>query len=304
MNIKEPDDIEKFVNNILLKSLTFSLEKQYVEDPKNSNYNLNIYIQTMENNEQSINDNKLDIVHLVIGNDDCEEVRTKYNEPAFQYIRDYIKIDSLRCFDILEAFRNFIIDNSKKFMKDNYFTQNSLVIGEKQFRKVYIDKDKKNPPEEKIVIPIKLKDKIDTINLKSFYFASDGMYYFTNNIEPLYSTKIINKNTKSYLELTFEMFGILENLSYNIEYDDDKEKIIIEIKGKSKEINILESKESIIKELGNLKYTDFDFQVQIDKYIENKYEIYIKLDEKKIEKEEDVENGIYSWLFPIQLYTI
>jgi hypothetical protein len=130
------------------------------------------------------------------------------------------------------------------------------------------------------------------------------MYYFTNNIEPLYSTKIIHKNNEPYLELTFEMFGILENLSYNIEYDDDKEKIIIEIKGKSKEINILESKESIIKELGNLKYTDFDFQVQIDKYIENKYEIYIKLDEKKIEKEEDVENGIYSWLFPIQLYTI
>jgi hypothetical protein len=304
MNIKEPGDIEKFVNNILLKSLTFSLEKQFVEDPKNSIYNLNIYIQTTENNEQSINDKKLDIVHLVIGNDDCEEVRTKYNEPAFQYIRDYIKIDSLRCFDILEAFKNFIIDNSKKFMKDNYFTPDSLEIGKKQLKKVYIDKEKKCPPEEKIVIPIKLKDKIDTINLKSFYFASDGMYYFTNNIEPLYSTKIIHKNNEPYLELTFEMFGILENLSYNIEYDDDKEKIIIEIKGKSKEINILESKESIIKELGNLKYTDFDFQVQIDKYIENKYEIYIKLDEKKIEKEEDVENGIYSWLFPIQLYTI
>ena len=301
MNIKNPNDIEKFINEILLKSLTFSLEKQFVEDPKNHEYDLFVYIQTMENNEDAINDNKLDIVHLVIGNDDCKEVRQKYNEPAFQYIRDYIKIDSLRCFDILESFKKFIIDNSKKFMSSDYFTENSLEIGEKQKKRVYIDKDKKKPPEEKIIIPIKSKNNIDIINLKSFYFSSDGMYYFSNSIEPLYSTRIIEKNKILYLNVTFEMFGILESLEHKIDYDD-KEIIIIEIKGKNKEFNILEIEEPINKEQGNLKYTDFDFQVQIDKYFKNKYEIEIK--EEEIQKENDIENGIYSLLFPIQLYEI
>jgi len=254
MEINKPEEIEKYVNNILLQS--FFLEKQYVEDHKNSNNNLNIY-------KQLTNENKLRIVHLVIGNDYCEEVRKKYNEPAFQYIRDYIKIiEGYRCFDILENFKKFIIDNSKKFMRDNYFTENSLEIGEKQLKKICFDKDKKKPPEEKIIIPIKIKNKTDTINLKSFHFSSDDRHYFSNKIEPLYSTRIIEKNKILYLEVTFEMFGILEDLTLNIEYDEDKEVIIIEIKGKNKEINIIGNEEPIKKEVGNLKYEYFNFQVQ------------------------------------------
>jgi len=303
MNIKKLQDIEKFINEILLKSLTFSLEKQFVEDHNDSKFNLFVYNQTIENNANSFNDNKLRIVHLVVGNDDCKEVREKYNEPAFKYIRDYIKIDSLRSFDILESFKKFIIDNSKKFMSDNYFTEDSLEIGEKQEKKVYIDKDKQKPPEEKIIIPIKSKNKIDNINLKSFYFASDGMYYFSNSIEPLYSACILTENENLYLEVTFEMFGIIEkeNLECKIDYDE-KEIIIIEIKGKNKEFDIIESEEPIEELCGNLKYTDFDFQVQIDKYLNDKFEIEIK--EEEVIKKGDDENGIYSCLFPIQIYDI
>jgi hypothetical protein len=104
-----------------------------------------------------------------------------------------------------------------------------------------------------------------------------------------------------FLDITFEMLGILESLDHKIDYDD-KDIIIIEIKGKNKEFNILGIDEPINKEQGNLKYTDFDFQVQIDKYFKNKFEIEIK--EEGMTKEEDIENGIYSLLFPIQLYEI
>jgi len=294
MDINKPEEIEKYVNNILLQSF-FLKKKEYVINPKNPNIRLNIY-------EQLTSDNRLCIVHLVIGNDDSEGVRKKYNEPAFRYIRDCISITEMsRCFDILDAFKKFIIDNSYKFMRDNYFTENSLEIGEKQLKKVYVDKDRKKPPEEKIIIPIKLKNKIDTINLKSFYFSSDDKHYFSNSIEPLYSTRIIEKNEEHYLEVTFEMFGKLEDLTCNIEYDNDKV-IIIEIRGKNKEINIIGNEESIKKEVGNLKYEYFNFQVQINKYIKNKYEIEI-IDEKIIKKE-DIENGIYTLLFPINLYNI
>lgn len=305
MNIKKAKDIKKFIDEILLKSLTFSLEEQYVEDPENKDYNLNIYNQTMANNEESCDDNKLDIVHLVIGNDDCEEIKKIYNEPAFKYIRDYIKIDSFRHFNVLESFKKFIIDNSKKFMSNDWFKEDSLEIGEKKTKKVYIDKNREKPPEDKIIIPIKLKDNIKEgdFNLKPFYFGSDGIYYFSNGIEPLYSTRLIKfKNNKEYLEITFEMFGIVEIEKTKIDYNDKQ--IIIEIKGNNKEINIMEIEKEIENPQGSLKYSDFNFQIKIDRYIElNKFEIEINENEELINNF-DINNGIYVLLFPIKRYQI
>ena len=191
MNIKKTKDIEIYIEKIMKKSLTFSLEPQNVEDHEDPNYNIIVYIQTMDNDKELNNDSKLDIVHLVIGNDKEEEIKKKYNEPAFKYIRDYIKIDNLGNFDILKSFKDFVIENSKIFMNDQFFTQNSLIIGKKVQKKVYVDKDKKIPPEKKIIIPIKTKDSvnIENFSFKPFYFGADGTYYFSNGIDPLYSSK-------------------------------------------------------------------------------------------------------------------
>ena len=307
MNIKEENDIKNFIDEILKKSLTFVLEDQYVEDPENKDYNLFIYNQTMANNEELCDDNKLDIVHLVIGNDDCEVIKKKYNEPAFKYIRDYIKIDSFRHFNILESFKRFIIDNSKKFMSNDWFKEDSLEIGEKKTKKVYIDKNKEKPPEDKIIIPIKLKDNIKKkdFNIKPFYFGSDGIYYFSNGIEPLYSTRLITNQNKEYLEITFEMFGKIKIEQPKIDYNDKQ--IIIEIKGNNQEINILEIEEEIENPQGSLKYSDFNFQIKIDRYIElNKFEIEIIENEKikYIFKYDNEIYGIYVLLFPIKRYQI
>ena len=305
MNIKEENDIKNFIDEILKKSLTFALEEQYVEDPENKDYNLYIYNQTMANNEESCDDNKLDIVHLVIGNDECEVIKKKYNEPAFKYIRDYIKIDSFRHFNILESFKRFIIDNSKKFMSNDWFKEDSLEIGEKKTKKVYIDKNREKPPEDKIIIPIKLKDNINKkdFNIKPFYFGSDGIYYFSNGIEPLYSTRLITDQNKEYLEITFEMFGIVKIEQTKIDYNDKQ--IIIEIKGNNKDINILEIEEEIENPQGSLKYLDFNFQIKIDRYIElNKFEIEINENEKiKYDHNNEI-YGIYVLLFPIKRYQI
>lgn len=138
MNINKSEDTKKFIKETLLKSLTFSLEPHYIED-EDEKYNLTVYDQNIENNDNA----KLDIVHLVIGNDTIEEIRNKYNEPAFKYIRDYIIINNVRKFDIIKTFKEFIKTNYKQLINTNLFDENRLEIGEKRKVRVYTDKEKK-----------------------------------------------------------------------------------------------------------------------------------------------------------------
>ena len=53
--------------------------------------------------------------------------------------------------------------------------------------------------------------------------------------ETLYSAKIIEKEKNKYLEITFEMYGKLKDISTDLNYDEDINKIIIEIRGKTEE---------------------------------------------------------------------
>ena len=210
MNISKSKDIEKFVKDTLLKSMTFSLESQTIEDHEDSKYNLTVYVQNIENNDNA----KLDIVHLVIGNDKVEEIRTQYNEPAFKYIRDYIKIADLRTFDILNSFKNFIETNYKKYINTILFEDNPLKIWGKNNVRVYTDKDRTETKiDDKVLVPIRVenKDKIKDFVFKNFFF-SDGIYHST---EPLYSAKVIEYNKRLYLEIIFEMSGILRDIKEN-----------------------------------------------------------------------------------------
>ena len=294
MNINKTEDIETFVKDTLLKSMTFKLETHFIEDHQDKKYNLTVYDQMIENDNS-----KLDIVHVVIGNDKVKEVREKYNEPAFKYIRDYIKIDEAKKFDILESFKEFIKDNYKKFINTNLFENNPLQIGKKKSVKVYTDKEKNNKVDKIIKnIGVKNKNKIKEFTFKSFFF-SGGIYYST---EPLYSAKIIDKK---YLEIVFEMYGKLNSITTDVNYDDNNNKIIIEIRGKTEEfeLDFFKKEEKIGKEIGNLKYSEFDFQVIIDKY-ETIKNHEIEIENKNIKPELDEDVGLGTFLFPINIFEI
>ena len=294
MNINKTEDIETFVKDTLLKSMTFKLETHFIEDHQDKKYNLTVYDQMIENDNS-----KLDIVHVVIGNDKVKEVREKYNEPAFKYIRDYIKIDEAKKFDILESFKEFIKDNYKKFINTNLFEDNPLQIGKRKSVKVYTDKEKNNKVDKIIKnIGVKNKNKIKEFTFKSFFF-SGGIYYST---EPLYSAKIIDKK---YLEIVFEMYGKLNSITTDVNYDDNNNKIIIEIRGKTEEfeLDFFKKEEKIGKEIGNLKYSEFDFQVIIDKY-ETIKNHEIEIENKNIKPELDEDVGLGTFLFPINIFEI
>ena len=320
MNISTVEDIKKFIDNTLLKSLTFSLEPQSMgfneEYDDSKSY---FYIQNTESNEESQNNensedniqevpDKLEIIHLVVGNDSIKEVRETFNEPAFRFIRDKITINTTRKFDIIKSFKDFIIKNSKKFMDKEGLSETSIYIGEEKRRKVYTDKGKKKTID-KILIPIEYKDKDKNkeFNLKSVYTDSNGIHSFLNSIEPRYSSRKIKKMDKDYLEIVFEMFGkIKDSLIIEKDYDIDNDQIIITIKGKIEEV-IKKKNEEIY---GNLKYSEFEFQVKIEQYIPNKETngpnkfFEIEITDEPPEKEEDIECGIYTYLFPIILHPI
>ena len=302
MNIATVNDIKNFIDNVLLKSLTFKLEPQSMRG--NENYDdskKKVYIQNVDNENENNNQNKLEIVHLIFGNKDIEEINEEYNEPALRYIRDYISINSTRKFDIVKSFKDFIYKNSSKYLTGDEFKEDSIIIEKPKKKKVFSDKEETNQID-KIIIPIKSKKNLN-FEVKGFVKGFRGNETFFNKINPRYSSRLIKKYEKYYIEILFELFGKIKKLKRKILSDnDDKNQYIILIKGEIEEI------EKIEKVYGNLEYTEFDFQVIIPKFntIEKfKKEIEIEIIEE--EKEADIkyeENklGIYKLLLECNIY--
>ena len=264
MNISTFEDINKFVNEVLLKSLTFSLEKQ-----TSKRLGIDIYVQNI-NQYKDNNPNKrpiIEIVHVIIGDDSNEEIKNKLNEPTFEYIRKNIKTQVGKNFNVLEKFKNFIVENSKNYFEGEAFNENSLIIGNG------IEKN------EKTIIPITLSEELKNKNIifKKFYINARGIHNFSSALEPRYSTSLIEQEGKDYLEIEFELSGDVE--IKEIFYVTDKEQYVFTIKGITKEVSDIET----IKET-----KDFEFQPIINRFIplrdkeKKEYEIIILKEDYKI----------------------
>ena len=262
MNISTIDGIKKFIDEILLNSLTFYLIKQSManDDIEYGDVNRYIYVQYVNPED------KIEIIHLVVGNDQKEEIKREYNEPAFRYIRKNIKTAEAQNFDIINCFKEFIIENSKNYIEGTTFDKNSLFI------------DKQVTKDDKIIIPIKLKEKIKQFNLRRIFVNAKGIQNYSSAIEPRYSTDLVELNGKQYLQIEYEIYGNIIDL--NINKDLDNEQYIISVKGKIGEINKIQKESN--KE-GNLEFNEFEFQAIINMYIQSKNENDKKKSNKMIE---------------------
>ena len=291
-NINTVKDITKFINNILLRSLTFSLTKL------ENNY---IFAQNMDEDD-------LQIFHVVIGKNglneqelkdtqlknNIDEIKKKINEPIFEYIRRHIIVATQRKFDVLKYFKDFIVANSSKYINGKGFQENTLEIGQP------IEDDKH------IIIPIKLKENINEFNLKCVYVNSTGIRNFLSAIEPLYSSRIIKKENKYYLEIEFELYGQLIN-EIKIDMDiDDNNQYLISFSGRVEEIN--KNNKIIYEKNFNkiLEYGEFYFQAIIKSYIKINDKDF-QLDVLDINKVEPIkildesQFGVYKYLFESEL---
>ena len=119
MNLTNVDSIKNFINKILLNSLTFDLRNKeqpmaiFKDEQNNDDRDKKYYVQKTDEAD------KLHIFHIVIGNDKSPEVRKQYNEPAIRFIRKMIMTATSKRFDLINAFINFLIKNSKKYLNGN-----------------------------------------------------------------------------------------------------------------------------------------------------------------------------------------
>ena len=296
MNLSTIKDIKDFINGTLLKSLTFTLETQIM-----TKLNINIYIQDINQFGDKNNKSKpiIEIIHVIVGNDLNEEIRKTFNEPAFEFIRKHIITEVGKKFNILERFRNFIIENSKNYLEGKPFNENSLIIGTETEK------------EGKIVVPITLSPEMknNKIVFKKFYINARGIHNFSSALEPKYSTDLIEINNNLFIDIEFELPGKVEidEKSYVVE----KDQYIFTIKGK-----IYEEESKEIRE--------FEFQPIINRYIpcqndKNKeQEIIINQNKNDKNKEQEIiinqnknsemlvdtdeEFGIYNIKIPITTY--
>ena len=171
MNFRDINTINNFIETTLLNSLTFDLrngKQPMTIFPENIIDDTNKYIYVQKTGELD----KLQIIHIIIGNEYIPEIKKQYNEPAIRYIRKAIKVATLRQIDLIENFKNFIIKNSQKYINGNGFNDKSLIIEYK----------KENEGNDKIPEAIKCKENND-FKLKSVFVDSRGFNNFLSTIE-------------------------------------------------------------------------------------------------------------------------
>ena len=309
MNIRKVENIKKFIEGILKKSLTFKLKEQSMwKNFDKNDSKRKVYIQVFDDNEEDPKQSKLEIIHLVFGahdneerNEDIKKVKKEYNEPALRFIRDYISVDKGKEFDIVESFHKFLIKNSHKYLT-KFLDENSIVIGKEQKLKKTMNETINDKIHiEKTYIPLEGKNL--SFNLKELSKES-----FNDKIVPRYSARLIKKeNNGFFIEIIFELFGKVKKLKRKIMYDDDKNIYIIMIRGELEEI---EKGGEII--YGNMEYSLFEFPIKIAKFLidkidEKEIEIEIEILELEKEKEKDIKidennNGVYSIYLASNIY--
>ena len=282
MNISTIKDINDFINETLLKSLTFTLETQNIKK-----LNINIYIQDLNQVKDKNNKPKpiIEIIHVIVGNDSNEEIKKTFNEPAFEFIRKHIITEVGKKFNILERFKNFIIENSKNYLEGKPFNENSLILGTETEK------------EGKIVIPITLSPEMESskIIFKKFYINARGIHNFSSALEPRYSTDLIEIDNNYFIDIEFELPGKVEidEKSYVV----DKEQYIFTIKGK-----IFEEEEEESKQI-----REFEFQPIISRLVpsqkeKNKEQEIIINQNSEMIIDTDEEFGIYNIKIPVKIY--
>ena len=280
IDISTLDGINKFVDDVLKKSLTFSLEKQTYKK-----LGIDIYIQNINQYNDKNPDKRpiIQIVHVLVGDDSNDEIRKKLNEPTFEYIRKNIKTQVGKNFNILEKFKNFIVENSKNYFEGEAFNENSIIIG------------KESEQNGKTIIPITLSEELKNKNIdfKKFYINARGIHKFLSALEPRYSTSLIEQEGKDYFEIEFELSGNVEIKEKF--YTTDKEQYVFTIKGTTNEVFETET---------NKESKEFEFQPIINRFIplknQEKKEIEIIILKEDYKISSDDEFGIYNIKVPIK----
>ena len=265
-NLKElssKDEVIKYINNVLLKSLTFNLiekEGNLAQNISNINSNSKYFIE--KNNNQEI-----EIYHLIVAKANTE-AGNYYNESTFNFIiQQYNSFHSFIKFDIIKEIKEEI-----------------QLISKQIFTKSITSLDDFEEMENKI----KLKNNFELYNNSDDNINTDFSYL---TLKPKYSYYKINNN--SQLLIIVEMPGQIIDLKFVCNKKPKNGYYIMTFSGK-KVLSLPENVEEQ-KKLGsfytNIEYGEFKENIKIN--VENFQLVSTKF------KAEAENNGIYKYYFDI-----
>jgi HSP20 family molecular chaperone IbpA len=269
------EQVEDYIQNTLLKSATFTLEKGHKVSTKiNQNDGVYYYETTKEK------DKSQQIYHLIYANESSLEVR-HFNEFTLNFIeRSYQNVTHLEPFDIIESIKDRYIKLSKDIIEKTEINDN-LKLTKESFDDSDPSLIKLKSPDE-IVLKKCLIDELGFSNLKA------------NGFEPTYN--IYKKDNKLIIRL--EIPGNCGEIKSKIEPIDKYH--VIKISGeKKKDIEPEKLEDNIYnkREIGKflveipLKNEEYHISRQNPKFTDKKGVTIIEyyLDEKSNEAKYDPE---------------
>jgi hypothetical protein len=216
----EKKQVEDYIENTLMKSYTFELEKIQIPKFGEKNENENQYYWREKNLNKNDNNNGIDIIHLIMANDDeNSEAGLYYNDSTIEYIKKQIMayVDYTK-FDIKKLLKNFLIEISKEIL-------------EKQ-----LEEEDINIEGNKIIV------KNKEFQLKNCLMDELGTNTFVDvNYKPKHRRYKTTINGENRYVIEVEIPGGVEDFKQTL--DNKVGNNIITIKGKKKNIKITNKKE-------------------------------------------------------------
>ena len=252
-----------YINNVLLRSLTFNLiekEGNLAQNVFNADYNTKYYIEKNSNQE-------LEIYHLIMARENTE-AGNYYNESSCTFIiQQYNSFHSFVKFDLIKDIKTEI-----KLLSKNFLTNEIKSLDD------FEDLDNK----------IKLKNKFELYHNSDENINIDFSYL---TLKPKYSYYKINNNNQ--LLIIIEMPGQIIDLKFVCSKAPKNGYYIMTFSGK-KVINLPENLEQLKKDeifYSNIDDGNFREEIKIDV---NKFQ----LKSNKYDKKEE-DKGIYKYYFSL-----
>ena len=164
-NFDKIEHVENYIQNTLMKSLTFKLTKlPMVEfdsndsEPRNKFFYREEVFQTEDENDED----KLNVIHLIMAYDgENSEAGKYYNESCMNFIRIQVStVSNIRPFDIKEAVKSYFINKAPEFI-ENEITRDNVV----EEQRTLMLKDENGEPFQDIKLK---KCAIDELGDESF----------------------------------------------------------------------------------------------------------------------------------------
>ena len=245
-NFLEKDQVEEYIENTLMKSLTFKLKKNTIisfeKNSENKEKKNKYYYSEKFNNEDQEDNETPDIVHIIMANDSPDSPAGQYyNDVAIDFLRNQITCQTdITPFPVVDKVRDFFVQISNKIIDESTPIQKGDVITE----------------DRTITLNKKVNEERQKIELKKCLIDELGSTVFPNRYTPNYRYYIKEDGTRFIIE--FEVPEKIEKLKQKVSIVQSN--YLFKIEGKKV---IEKHKKKIIKSFSTRDHGSFTINIFI-----------------------------------------